>query len=233
MTTIRHKIGVVIDYSIRIPNFIQAYSIVKQEIFNGIDDDIPLAIKQANEKNIQDSKEDFEDERYFFGSLAQTDPKAIKFYENTPSPISNLKDIDMTWKKYFYNEKHLQLFLQSYSFNLFGQGTVPNRGDIVVINTAQRDLADIILIDRVSNSRKVSNTFAFLAKSGIFCKRIEFLPANSDLSDLKAECIDIWDPLINKDHRIEQGIKQSAKFLEFMLTVENKIYELDESEEPC
>lgn len=195
---------IVIDHAIRIPEFVANYSALKTKIFSN---DV---------------------EKSFWTQLETTEPKAYKFYQTVASPISEADlDFDITYRKYFYNNEHRLKFMEEYSFNLFGGGGVVNRHDITLINIAQTKLVDIVLIDRVNHTRKITNTFAFLARSGIFVKSILFIGTEKEIERLakKKNCLGIWNPfadpkmIINKPSNVNEP---TEAFLEWFKLIEQK-----------
>lgn len=207
----RHKVGIVIDYTLRLPNFKESYSALKEQILlNEIDNKI--------------DKKDIVLENNYWQQQAQSED-VLKFYAQTSIPeLDNTFDISL--QKYFYNKEHLNRFLEEWSYNLYGQGGVTNRTDINIINIAQSKLCDIVLIDLITHTRKVVNTFAFLSRTGLFVKEVRFL-TNKELEDCTVEFTDIWNPYENNIIIFPPTSinKPTEKFLEWFEKVEKKIKE--------
>lgn len=244
----RKRIGIAIDYTIRIPNFIENYAALKKEIVEGAFADKvtqedaelmegadvsidPEELKKQNE--IDKSSYDYHmatdrelDQRNFWHELNETDPKAAKFYKEIEVPKANFDDeFDLTYKDYFYNVDHRFRFLQEYSYNLFGRGSVTNKADIELINTAQSKLFDVILIDRAPYGRKVGHTFAFLSRARLYIKGVEFVTSNEQYEQIKQQCVDVWDPKINREQAIgysSQVNQPTEKFLNWLMGLEEK-----------
>lgn len=217
----RPKIGIVVDYSIRVPNFKDCYSKCKAEIISG-------TMSQEAEGETVKSMKDFS-ERDFWVSLHKTGNEAYTFYETCLAPQENYgENFDYTYKKYFYNNEHRLKFLEDWSYNLFGQGSVTNSADIKLINICQSKVADVILIDRTTHARKVSNTMAFLSRSQLFVKGIEFISRVEDLKEMREskEFIDIYDAVEDNSKVIIPGRTKigvsSEQFLNWLMSIEKK-----------
>lgn len=210
----RKKIGIVIDYSIRIPNFKESYLKFKEQVLTGV----------ASASNLLE--EDILDENNFWEKEKKLYPEMIEFYSKTPVPSSNWEPgFDLTYTKYFFNKDHLSKFLEEWSFNLFGQGIIANKADINIINLAQSKLFDIVLLDVITHTRKVSNTFAFLSKSGLFVKEVRFVSVD-ELKELKKEFIGLWDPF-SEENKVVENVnrfeKPTQKLLDWFMEIETKI----------
>ena len=131
--------------------------------------------------------------------------------------------MDITYRKYFYTPEHRIQFLTDWSYNLFGQGAVTNKVDINLLNVAQSKLFDVILIDRCTHTRKIGNTFAYLARTGVFCKEVMFISNEEELEALKEEeyILGIWNPFENKDQIILPG-KFGEPTKEFLLWLQEQ-----------
>lgn len=195
-------IYIVIDHTIRIPEFIANYTVLKRKIFSE------------------------EHEKTFWQELAIADPKAFKFYQSVATPVSECEpEFDITYRKYFYNNDHRLKFLEEYSFNLFGAGGVINKQDVTLINIAQSKLIDVILIDRATHTRKITNTFSFLARSGLFVKGVIFVNTDEEIDMLFKEkkCLGIWNPfkdskmVINKPSNTNEPTEE---FLQWFKSIE-------------
>jgi hypothetical protein len=210
----REKIAVVIDFSIRIPDFIECYTTLKKEIITG--GEVQTSTENRRDKTNRD----------FWVNLHTTDPQAAAFYETSFPPKVNVGEgVDYAYRKYFYNNEHRLRFLDEFSYNLFGQGSVTNKADINLINTCQSKLCDVVLIDRTTHTRKVPNTLAFLSRAGIFVKEIMFINKVEEIEELKKEMIGIYDPFTDSKKALPVPTKQgpSEAFLTWFLQVEKKI----------
>ena len=166
---VRKKIGIVLDYSIRVPNFKDCFTKCKAEIISG------TMSQENNGGDIAKSAKDFSG-RDFWIDLHKAGNESYSFYETCLVPEENFgPNFDYTYKKYFYNNEHRLKFLEDWSYNMFGQGSVSNPADIKLINICQSKVADVILIDRTTHSRKVANTLAFLSRAQLFVKGVEFV----------------------------------------------------------
>jgi len=209
----RLRVGIVIDYSLRIPNFKESYLKFKEQILVGV----------ASASNL--GEEDILDENNFWEKEKKLHPEMITFYSKTPVPNSNWESgFDLTYTKYFFNKDHLSKFLEEWSFNLFGQGIIANKADINIVNLAQSKLFDIVLLDVITHTRKVANTFAFLSKSGLFVKEVRFV-SESELESLGKEFIGLWNPFLEEGKVIE-GVgkfeKPTQKLLDWFMELETK-----------
>lgn len=211
----RARIGIIVDYSIRIPEFKETFLKIKEQVLVG------MAAGQHLEQG------DVLSENSFWAKAVKEDSKVADFYATMAIPATNISpDFDLTLKKYFYNNEHRLQFISEWSYNLYGQGAVINKADITVINTAQTKLCDIVLIDRCTNARKIPNTCAFISRSGLFIKEIIFTNTEEELEEIKKELVACWDPFTNKDQVIMPGAKfgqPSENFLNFWMDIEKQL----------
>ena len=217
MTKSRQQVGFIIDFCIRIPDFIECYSTLKKDIIMGGE-------VQVNTENRRDKTN-----RDFWVNLHTTDPAALAFYEKTMAPKVNVgADVDYTYRKYFYNNEHRLKFLDEFSYNLFGQGSVTNKADINLINTCQSKLCDVVLIDRTTHTRKIPNTLAFLSRTGIFVKEIMFINKVEEIEEMKKEMLGIYDPFTDNKKALAVPTKQgpSEELLKFLMKIETQIKNL-------
>lgn len=215
----REKIGIVIDYSVRIPDFISCYKQLKEQVTVG---SLQTAAGSRLDANALD-----ESKKSFWDELRDTNMAAVEFYERVPIPTANQgEDFDITYRKYFYNVEHRNKFLEDWSYNMFGQGSVTNKQDITLINIAQNKLFDIVLIDRCTHTRKVGNTFAFLARAGLFIKEIIFVTNDAEIEAMQKDYLDIWNPYQESKQVIlppTQYGKPTQEFLDWLMEAEKKI----------
>ncbi len=210
----RNKIGVVLDYTLRFPNFKDCYTSMKKQILTGMD----VAIEE-NRKDIS--------ERDFWSTLHSKDVEGYTFYETALPPQENWGiGFDYTWRKYFYNEEHLKKFLEDWSFNLFGQGLVPKKEDVNLFNICQSKVCDVVLLDKCTHTRKVPNTLAYLSKLGLFFKEIRFI-TEKELEELKTskEFLEIYDASKDASKALipaNEPRKPSTSLLEFLMKIEKK-----------
>lgn len=204
----RQRVGVIIDYSIRNPEFVESYINFKSLVLGDKDFGHELEGGQEMENWV---------------NLKTSNPKAFDFYSLMPNPKED-ENFDLTWKKYFYSPEHRVKFIYDWSYDLFGKGSAINNKDLVNLNTAQKHLFDIVLIDRVQNTRKISNTFSFLSKVQVYPKEIIFVSKQEEIEELTKDLFAIWDPFTNKEQIIkaEKG-QESKKLLDWLLELEKKI----------
>jgi len=208
------KIGIVIDYSLRFPNFKENYNSMRKQILTGIETEV-------NTENKRDISE-----RGFWSSMHIKDSEAYNFYEKQATPKENWGEgFDYTWEKYFYNKEHLNKFIEDWSFNLFTQASNAKKEDIHLINICQSKLCDVVLIDKCSHTRKIPNTFAFLSKLGIFPKQVIFV-TESELEKTKENYIAIYNPF--EDYKkvlspSEELRKPTSSFLDWFMSIERLI----------
>lgn len=218
VTEKRPAIGIIIDYSIRIPDFVENYKQMRLQISIGNHQLSGAAL---------DREDLFETKKSLWDDLREKDPKAAEWYEKTPLPTSHTDaDFDITYRKYFYSPEHRTQFLTDWSYNLFGQGTITNKVDANLINVAQNKLFDVILIDRCTHTRKIGNTLSYLGRTGIFTKQVLFINNEEELEELKKEkhILGIWNPFENKEHIILPGKygEPTKAFLDWLQEQEKK-----------
>ena len=208
----RARVGIVLDYSIRIPEFKETFIKIKEQVLVG------MAAGQHLEQG------DLLEQNSFWAKAVKEDPKVAEFYAATAMPSTNFsEDFDITMKKYFFNNEHRLKFIEEWSYNLYGQGAVTNKADITLINTAQSKLCDVVLIDRCTNTRKIPNTFAFLARSGVFIKEVIFTNTEDELNEVKKGLTACWDPFTDKTQIITPGAKfgqPTEKFVNWFMEQE-------------
>lgn len=211
----RERIGIVLDYGIRIPQFKETYLKFKEQVLVGM-----TAGQHLDQADIID-------ENSYWAKAIKADPTIADFYAKQPIPASNYgDDFDITLKKYFMNNEHRLKFIEEWSFALYGQGAPTNKADITVINTAQSKLCDIVLIDRTTNARKIPNTFAFLSRSGVFVKEVVFTNTEDEIEAVKKTCIAVWDPFKDPKQILTPGAKfgqPTEKFVEWFIEQEKLI----------
>ena len=216
----RVKVGIVIDYTIRIPDFKECYHKCKTEIISGM-------MSPESETQVQKSSKD-KTNRDFWISLHQTDPKNYSFYETCLTPQENYgPGFDYTYKKYFANNDHRIKFLDDWSYNLFGQGAVVNPADISLFNICQSKVADVVLIDRTTHARKIPNTLAFLSRVKLFPKEIRFISKTEELEAMRNDkgFIGIYDPIHEPAKVIlpSRGVSQPSEVLiNWLMEMEKK-----------
>lgn len=214
----RKAIGIVLDYSLRIPTFVENYKMMRQQISLGT---AQMSGATLDEEDLATTKKSFWDD------LREKDPKAAEFYETLPMPTDNMDLEDISYRKYFYSPEHRIQFLTDWSYNLFGQGSVTNKVDVTLLNIAQSKLFDVVIIDRCTHTRKVGNTFAFLARAGLFPKQIIFVNSEDEIDEFAKQkhVLDVWNPFDNKDQIIlptaEYG-QPSKNFLTWLEAQEKK-----------
>lgn len=196
----RKKIAIYIDYTIRIPNFIETYNSFKSELFSNLEE------KDMNKNDIR---------LYWIKELKNS--VVEDFYIKNSIPLDNYDIRKFGMLSFFYNEEHYKKFLEEYSFNLYVDCVVPNKNDLIVINTAQSKLFDIVLIDEVSSKRKVTNTLFFLSKNIVYPQSIIFLDKGQSINE--ENYFGIWNP--QKDMKqINQN--KNNDFLEWFIELEKK-----------
>lgn len=219
----RPAVGIVIDYSIRIPDFKSCYSKCKSEIISGAmsSEGVDLAREEIKKSGTS---------RDFWISLQEDGGDAYSFYEKTAGPQENFgPDFDYTYKKYFYNDEHRLRFLEDWSYNLFGQGSVTNATDLNMINICQSKICDVILIDRTTNLRKIPNTFAFLSRTQAFVKGTSFINTREELERLveTKELLKIYDAVENPSLVLVPGRSKlgepSEPFLKWLMDLEKEL----------
>lgn len=206
----RRKIAIYIDYAIRVPNFISAFEALKAELFSDKDFDIDV------EDEIQP-----EDPRFYWKE--QMKKQEIEtFYMNTLPPKDNMDTRKDGFEKYFFNKEHYYKFLDEYSFNLYTDAQIPNSQDVDVINVAQEQLFDVVLVDECLCRRKKSNTCFYLSKLRVYPQQILFLSEGQQLN--KDNYFAVWNPLVD-DSQVNKPKDKS--FIEWFKNLESKQKELD------
>lgn len=190
----RKKIGVYIDYCLRIPSFNNAYLQLKEFMFKSKDENFEL------------------EGEAIFRSFWETEivkPEVEAFYlKNIPSD-DDMKEKE--WRKYFFNEEHFFKFLEDFSYNLYVDAEVPFKKDIELLNITQKYLFDVVLIDEYLTTRKKNNTFFYLSKTRLTPYSVIFLKDGEKLDE--EEYIGIWNPKSNKDQENGEGMSEFELWL--------------------
>lgn len=209
----RKKIGIFIDYAIRIPNFQESYSIFKKEILKD-KYDLRAAVTEE-EKESDTSKNNIVS--FYWEKEFEKDSNCLLFYAKTePDKIVD-KDTNNSIRNLFYCEDHYNKFIEDYSYNIYSDAKVTSKKDIDIINIAQAELFDITLIDEVISPRKISNTFYFLAKNRLFPQSVLFIHPVQKLNTKSYYAI--WNPKEKKNQVNEEG---SNVFLDWFKELEQK-----------
>ena len=152
-------------------------------------------------------------------------PEIENFYIS--KNVDNIDDINLKGKfeTYFYNQEHLNKFLEDYSYNLYSDCIVPSNKDIELINICQDRLFEVVLIDQIHSKRKIGNTFFFLSKVRVYPRNVIFLRPNQQIN--KDNFFAIWNPLENENHFNDN----SDNFLNWLQDLEKKVKQLSISNE--
>jgi hypothetical protein len=128
-----------------------------------------------------------------------------------------------TLKKYFFCKEDIKRFLQSWSFALFAQANSLKKINVDFVNVCQSKLCDVVLIDKISNSRQVPNTLAFLSKGRLFFKELKFVKSNLELKKYKRELFDLYNPTeVFIDKKVDYTLEEN-KFLDWLKELEVKL----------
>lgn len=176
----RKQVAVYIDYALRTPNFETTFASLKQYMFEGLREEIEV---ESEEGIMRD-----------FWRDEVKNPDIEQFYiKQIPTDKVQFKD----WKNHFYNNQHYEKFIEDYSFNLFVDAEVPCNKDVTLINIAQKELFDVVLVDEYMSTRKKSNTFFFLSKTRLTPYSVLFLKVGETLNP--DDYLGIWNPQTNPD----------------------------------
>ena len=200
------KIAVFIDYSIRIPAFKNSYTNFKTWLYQDV-----------SNVTFENKIEGPEDPRIYWARELQEIDK-MNFYLGKNTDKIKETDFKGDFSSFFYNEEHLNKFLEEYTFNLYSDCEVCSKRDIEIMNICQTKLFDITLVDVINHPRKLSNTLHFLSKVRIYFKELLFLGSAKELK--KEDYLDVWNPVENKE---QENKDKSDIFLNWLKNLENKI----------
>lgn len=204
----RKRVGIILDYSIRVPDFHTAYNNLKNSII-------------SNEEIGHSSDEDTGMVAGYWQTLKLKEPESFEFYVKTVPPAITDPTFDISYKSYFHTPEQRAQFLLEYSFNLYGSGSPLNKEDIKNLNLAQTHLFDIVLIDRCTNSRKISNTFAYLSRAGLFIKEIVFVNTDEEIKEIEKDLLGIWNPFDKREQAIvTEGLTATQALLDWLMSLE-------------
>lgn len=198
----RKKIAIYIDYALRTPNFNASYEAFRTELFS--DKSFDLVFDTEEKENLTGPQ---------YWQLQMADKEIEKFYMNAKLLDNDYDYCSGGFASYFYNIDHFVKFLDEYSYNLYTDCEVPNKQDIDIINIAQTELFDVVLIDTYVSRRKKSHTFYYLTRNSVYPKSIVFL---NDTDVLDGEYIGVWNPKFNKDQRNGKGNKSFLDWLKLL-----------------
>lgn len=193
----RKRIGIFIDYSLRIPSFGKSYTLFKTELFSDkiLEHEIEI---DGEEIDTNTSAARF----YWKKELEDKDVEDFYFKKIFDGEDSELKGSD--FKEYFYNTSHWEKFIEDYSFNLYGDAEAPFKKDIDLLNITQTHLFDVILIDEFYSTRKKSNTLYYLSKIRILPQAVLFLGKGQNINE--STYFGIWNPQKNKEQENKENL---------------------------
>lgn len=201
----RKKVAIYIDYTIRVPNFIAAYNTFKAELFSDKASDVTF------DDEIQEN-----DVRMFWLTVMKN-PEIESFYLKVKMPKDDYSVREVGMASFFYDETHYSKFLEEYSYNLYVDCDVPDRSHITIINTAQSQLFDVVLVDEVTTKRKVSNTFFFLSKNALYPQSVLLLDKGQEINP--ENYIGIWNPKKNME---QKNALKDTSFLDWFMKLEKE-----------
>ena len=207
---VRRKVAVYLDYAIRLPNFIASFEAFKEELFSDKDIDVDTEDELLGE-----------DVRMFWREeMKKQEVEDFYFKVKLPAFDMDLKGKDLS--VYFFDKEHYRKFFDEYSVNLYIDAKVINQQDIDIINIAQEQLFDIVLVDNYQSKRKKGNTFFYLSKIRIYPQQVMFLGEGQMLN--KDNYFGIWDP--NTDINLTNG-QNDQSFMNFFKDLEQQQKILD------
>jgi len=188
----RKKVGIFIDFAIRIPSFNNSYTIFKKQLFDDKHNDF-----DEGEENVLDTIR-------FYWKNQLKDPLIEEFYVKTICKKTDLELKNSDWREYFFNEEHYKKFIEDYSFNLYSDAEVICKKDIDIINIAQQYLFDIVLIDEYMVNRKKANTMYFISKSRLLPFSLVFWVYDRPFDE--SEYFAVWNPKKNSEQENGEGL---------------------------
>lgn len=201
--SMRQKIAIYIDYSLRTPSFNRAFSALKEYLFS--DNDNSFEIEDAETGPIRD---------FWQQEILKED--VAEFYGKATAEISDYELREKDLRKFFYNEDHYKKFIEDYSFNLFADCEAPCKRDIEYLNIAQTYLFDVVLVDEYLSTRKKQNTFFYLSKSRITPYSIIFLKEGEQLN--ADDYFGVWNPKKEFEHENGDGLGAFENWLKELET---------------
>ena len=199
------KIAIFIDYSIRIPAFKNSYTNFKTWLYQDV-----------SNVSFEDKIEGPEDPRIYWARELQDSDK-MSFYLGKNADKVKETDLKGDFSSFFFNEEHLNKFLEEYTFNLYSDCEVCSKRDVEIMNICQTKLFDITLVDVINQPRKVSNTLHFLSKVRIYFKELLFVGSSKELKE--EDYLGVWNPV---DNKAQENKEKSDIFLNWLKELENK-----------
>lgn len=205
----RKRLGIFIDYALRIPSFTKSYFTFKQAMFADKVDEFEVENK-SEENDLEELASMTDLSRFFWKKeLENSDIEDFYVKKTFEEDDYTLKNSD--FKEFFYNEEHWKKFIEDYSFNIYGDADVPNKKDIDLLNITQSHLFDVILIDEYYATRKKLNTFFYLAKIRVCPQAVLFLGPGQNIDE--KSYYGIWNPKVNKDQENKEGYGEFENWL--------------------
>jgi len=202
----RKQIAIYIDYSIRIPNFKNTYQKFKDSLFK---DNSGISYDDIIENDVR-----------LFWQIEMKRPDVESFY--IKQDVSKIDDYSLlgNFQPYFFNQQHLEKFLEEYSYNIYTDCEITSKEDINFINICQSQLFDVVLIDKFHTVRKISNTCHFISTARLYPRNIVFLGPNQIMNHDKF--YGVWNPAENKE---QINSEKSKKFFNWLQELEKKYNE--------
>lgn len=207
----RRKVAIYIDYSIRIPNFIDAYNAFKEELFS--DKNVDVQVDEETDNGHMNA--------YWVKQMSN--PEIEHFYMKSKPPKDNMNLCGVgSFDEYFFNKEHEDKFFDEYSYNLYVDAVTPNLQDIDVLNVAQELLFEIVIVDEYRSKRKKSNTLFFLSKVRVYPQSVIFLGSGQKLNE--ENYFAIWNPARDTN---QWNKPKSNNFIDWFKVLEQKQKFLD------
>jgi hypothetical protein len=210
----RKRICIFIDGALRIPNFKKTYELFKHSMFNSNVDEFDMEVEGTDETDkgeCEGGNEDdtpsnngpgFEEARFFWSKEIES-PEVEAFYAKKKVVKEDEDLIQSDYKEYFYSNEHWEKFMEDYSFAIYGDGELPFKKDVDLLNIAQTYLFDVILVDEFYTTRKKSNTFYYLSKIRITPQAVLFLGPGQKVNE--STYFGVWNPKVNKGQVNKEG----------------------------
>lgn len=196
----RKRIAVHVDFAIRTPNFISAYTLFKKSLFGTNTDEFSTETQQDIDP--QEDTMGLNTERFYW-KAELSNPECEEFYikSHIKDDLDNYDIRD--WDKYFFKPEHKKKFEEEYSFNLYADAEECCKRDIHFLNTAQSELFDVFIIDDYIIPRKKLNTMYFLSKVRVMPQAVVFLGPGQNIDP--STYFGVWNPLKNTDQINKEG----------------------------
>lgn len=215
-----NKIGIVIDYCLREPLFIEAYFAffgILKKIYETEFVSEGEVVQVMNEEGEIEIKPQYNSEMYWLNELKKEG--VFSFYTNKINEMAEIEELENSKLSleeiitYFYNEEHYEKFMAESSYIMYSKAEKFNRDFFTYLNLMSLKFS-IELLDISNVSMKRNSTITFLSKNPIKFNSLVFLNNIDEIDE--DEYVWVYNNFKN------EKTMTSEEFLETLKEVERK-----------